>query len=60
MIIEQTYVDKPKERKEVSIERFLELTEGRGHYAKGTALETLKTGGTIRTPFSYFNIKKTK
>tara|TARA_R100000278_G_scaffold40193_3_gene35429 strand:+ start:9462 stop:9680 length:219 start_codon:yes stop_codon:yes gene_type:complete len=49
----QCYADDPKWFK-ISKKRFLELTEGRGAYEKGTALKTLEDCGTIRTEFSFF------
>jgi hypothetical protein len=49
----QCYADEPRWFK-ISEERFLELTEGRGAYKKGTALKSLEDCGTIRTEFSFF------
>lgn len=49
----QCYYDEPKWFK-ISEERFLELTEGRGAYKKGTAIKTIEDFGTIRTDFSFF------
>ena len=41
---------------EISEQKFLELTEGRGAYDNGTALEAIKSAGQIRTDFSFFKL----
>ena len=55
-MITQTYKDTDKTY-DVTKERFIELTEGRGYYKEGTALETLKQTGEIQTDYSYFKLK---
>lgn len=57
MKIIQTYVDQPDKPQIISVERFIELTEGRGFYLEGTALSTLIENGTLRTDFSYFKME---
>jgi hypothetical protein len=54
--IYQLYADGSNEWTEISVQRFLKLTEGRGAYKKGTALDALKGVGQIRTDFSFFKI----
>ena len=46
-------IDESKWHK-ISQERFLELTEGRGYFDKGTALKALEDLGTIRTDWSFY------
>ena len=41
---------------EISLDKFLQLTEGRGAYKEGTALEAIKGVGQIRTDFSFFKL----
>ena len=53
--IYQCYADDTKWF-QISVERFLELTEGKGAFKKDTALEALKYDMQIRTDFSFFKI----
>ena len=43
---------------QIDLDEFLRLTEGRGAYKKGTALEAIKGVGTIITDFQYFSLEK--
>ena len=43
---------------QITLDEFLRLTEGRGAYKKGTALEAIKDVGQIRTEYSYFSLEK--
>jgi|8_EtaG_2_1085327.scaffolds.fasta_scaffold95076_2 hypothetical protein len=54
--IYQKDADSPNEWIEISVQKFLELTEGRGAYKKGTALEAIKSSMKIRTNFSFFKL----
>lgn len=56
MQIIQTHKDTEKTH-DITKERFIELTEGRGYFKEGTALETLKQAGEIQTDYSYFKLK---
>ena len=56
MTIERMYVDAPDTWQEVSEEEFLRRTEWAGYFKKGTALQTLKDAGQIRTPFAFYRI----
>lgn len=42
----------------IPLERFIELTEGRGYYKKDSALEALIGAKRIRTPWAYFKYEK--
>ena len=54
--IYQCSVDGSDDWTEISEQRFLELTEGRGAFKKGTALDAIGKVGKIRTDFSYFKL----
>ena len=41
---------------EISIEEFIDKTEGRGYWKKGTALDTLINSGSLWTDYSEFVI----
>ncbi len=56
MKIKQTFKQDESASKIISVERFIELTEQRGHYKKDTALETLKQCGKIQTPYAYYEL----
>jgi hypothetical protein len=43
---------------EVTEEEFIRRTEWAGYWKKGTALQTLKDAGQIRTPFATYRAKK--
>ena len=43
---------------EVSNDKFIEETEGRGHWLKGTAWDTLAVNGYIFTPFCEYKVIK--
>ena len=40
------------------LNRFIELTEGRGYYKKDTALQSLKKGGMIQTDWAWYTLTK--
>lgn len=42
----------------ITLERFLELTEERGFYKKGTAMQTMIEAGIIMTDYSFFSLDK--
>jgi hypothetical protein len=56
MTIERMYPDHPDEWQEVSEEEFLRRTEWAGYWKKGTALQTLKDAGQIRTPWAFYRV----
>ena len=41
---------------EITLDEFLQLTEGSGAYKKGTALNAIQGVGQIRTDFSFFKL----
>jgi len=40
----------------IDYKRFLELTEGSGHWKQGTALQELKNNGKVWTNYSIFKL----
>lgn len=58
MKIERMYVDQPDTWEEVSEEEFIRRTEWAGYWKKGTALQTLKDAGQLRTPWAFYRIEK--
>lgn len=40
------------------LKRFVELTEGKGYYKKGTALQELKRCGMIQTNWAWYTLTK--
>ena len=56
MKIQQTFFENLNNPKIISLVRFIELTEGRGYWKKGTAKDILIQNGIICTPFSEFKI----
>jgi hypothetical protein len=58
MIIERMYNDCPDEWEPVDEQEFLRRTEWAGYWKKGTALQTLKDAGLLRTPFAHFRVRE--
>lgn len=55
LCIEQKYKD-GSGYEIIDYKRFLELTEGRGYWKKGTALKELKNNGKLWTPWAIFTL----
>tara|TARA_R100000329_G_C7586801_1_gene208046 strand:+ start:542 stop:790 length:249 start_codon:yes stop_codon:yes gene_type:complete len=55
LVIEQQFKDE-KDIYLIDYKRFLELTEGRGYWKKGTALKELKNNGKLWTPWAIFTL----
>jgi len=43
---------------DISLETFIERTEGRGYYMPDTALEAIQATREIETPFAEFRLKE--
>lgn len=57
MVIKKMYLGE-KEILEITTQQFLDNTEGRGCYKKGTALNILKQYGKVETDVAQFWIEK--
>ena len=57
MKIQQRFFENSAKTKTITLKRFIELTEGRGFWKKGTAKDVLIQNNIICTPFSEFTIK---
>jgi len=40
------------------LNKFIELTEGKGYYKKDTALQTLKKCGMVQTHWAWYTLNK--
>lgn len=58
MTIERMYPDSPDDWQEVTEEEFIRRTEWAGLWKKGTALQTLRDAGEIRTPWAFYRIRQ--
>jgi len=59
MTIERMYIDsgpQVSEWEEITEEEFIKRTEWAGYWKKGTALQTLKDAGQIRTPWAFYRV----
>ncbi len=56
--IEKRFVDDPNDWFPTSEYEFLRHTEDAGYWKPGTALQTLRDMGTLRTPFALYHIAK--
>lgn len=55
MKVYQLHKEKGATVQEITLDRAIELTEGRGYWKSGSVKEMLERGELVWTPFSYFS-----